>query len=208
MARINFNEVDSYSNNTGNDWFKLQNNNDSALVQFLFKDLDDLDIFSVHEVEVKYKNGQSKTRFLDCKRNYDDPLDVCPLCERGSQRKPVIILSLYDHTDKKVKIWQRGKKFLETLKGYSTQYPDFTKVPFRIIRNGAKGDQNTTYTVIPATDVTPINVEDVERPNLLGSFILDKTVDEINTYIDTGAFPENGSEDNTEQQVTRRSRRG
>lgn len=207
MARINFNEVDNYSNNNGTDWLRLQNDGDNTLVQFLFKDLEDIDIYSTHEVVVNNEDGSKTKRYVDCKRNYDDPLDVCPLCEEGNQAKPLIILSLYDHKDNKVKIWQRGKKFLETLKGYLTEYPDLTKVVFRLVRNGAKGDQRTTYTLIPATDVDPINVEDVERPNLLGNFILDKNAEEMKIYLETKSFPKESNNDGGEQ-VTRRSRRG
>ena len=208
MARINFDEVDNYSNNNGTDWLRLQNDGDNTLVQFLFRDLEDLDIYSTHEVLITNDDGSKTKRYVDCKRNYNDPLDICPLCADGNQPKPLIILSLYDHKDNKVKIWQRGKKFLETLKGYLTEYPDLTKVVFRLVRNGAKGDQRTTYTLIPATDVAPINVEDVERPNLLGNFILDKNADEMRVYLDTKSFPKESNDTNGEQQVVRRSRRG
>lgn len=208
MARINFNEVENYQNNNGTDWLRLQNDGDNTLVQFLFKDLDDLDVFSVHEVMVTGNDGNSVRRYVDCKREYNDPLNVCPLCESGNQPKPLIILSLYDHKDNKVKIWQRGKTFIKTLEAFLTQYPDLTKVVFRLVRNGAKGDQKTTYTLIPATDITPINIEEVDRPNLLGGFILDKSADEISTFLETGKFPVT-NDSNGEAQVTRRtSRRG
>lgn len=209
MARINFNDIDNYSPNVGTDWLRLVDDGDNTLVQFLFRDLEDLDIFSVHEEKLINKDGKEVTRSVNClRKDYNDPLDICPLCEKGKQPKPMIILTMFDHNDNKVKIWQRGKKFIEMLKGYLVDYPDLTKVVFRLTRNGKRNDQRTTYSLVPVTNVEPIDISEIERPKLLGRFILDKNADEMRTFIETGEFPEVDNDSSQEEVVSRRSRRG
>jgi hypothetical protein len=59
-------------------------------------------------------------------------------------------------------------------------------------------------------DVEPIDVSNVERPEFLGTVIMDKTPEEMQTYIDTGSFPEREKEESSTSESTERptSRRG
>mgnify|MGYP002437078412 CR=1 FL=1 len=189
MGRINPDDMDKYGSSNSSEWLKLQNDGDVARVQFLNEGYNDLDTFVCHKVQVG-----DKERYVDCKRDYDMPLDACPFCAAGFEIKPVLMLSMYDHSDGKVKIWERGKTFKKKIEALCNRYPDFSNTVFEIERRGAKGDKKTTYEIFPMPNIEPVDLSEVEKPEFMGSFILDKTPDEMQTYLDTGAFPETSNQ--------------
>lgn len=200
MGRINPNEMERYESNNSSEWLKLQNDGDVARVQFLYKNYNDLDTFACHRVQVG-----DKERYVDCKRDYDSPIDDCPFCANGIPVKPVMMLSMYDHADGKVKIWERGKTFRKKIEALFNRYPNLSTMVFEIERRGAKGDKKTQYEIFPMPEVVPVDVSEIERPEFIGSFILDKSVDEMQYYIDHGVFPEeNNNKTNEEEPIRRR----
>lgn len=205
MARINPNQMENYSTGSDNEWFKLENDGDVARVQFLYNNYNDLDVFACHTIQTgeTYKNGNPVEKYVDCKRNYDDPVDMCPFCQAGMKVKPVMYVSMYDHNDKKVKIWERGRKFRDKLDAMFNRYSDLTQMVFEIERHGAKGDQQTTYEVFPMPEVEPLDVSEINKPDFIGGIILDKTVDEMQTYLDTGSFPNTDEKPQGTQRATR-----
>jgi len=209
MGRISLDEFESYGGNNS-EWFKLQNDGDVARVQFLYKDYKDFnDVFACHKVKVG-----DKDRYVDCKRDYDSPIDDCPFCASGMPISPVMMLSMYDHNDEKVKMWERGKTFKRKMESLFNRYPNLSEMVFEIERRGAKGDKKTTYEIYPMPEIEPVDVSQIERPKFVGSFILDKTPDEMQTYLDTGEFPDSDSNEsnsnrrNFEQPAQQVSRRG
>jgi hypothetical protein len=192
MGRINVGDVDKYSQGDLSEWLKLQNDGDVARVQFLYRNYNELDAFVCHKIKI----GDTE-RYVDCKRTYDDPIDACPFCEAGIAIKPVMILAMYDHGDGKVKIWERGKTFIKKIEALFNRYPDLSNMVFEIERRGAKGDKKTQYEIFPMPDVEPVDLSDIEKPEFLGSFILDKTPDEMMAYLNTGEFPDDNSQDNS-----------
>ncbi len=199
MGRINPNDVERYESNNNSEWLKLQNDGDVARVQFLYKTYNDLDTFACHRVQV----GDTE-RYVDCKRDYDSPIDDCPFCANGIPVKPVMILSMYDHADGKIKIWERGKTFRKKIEALFNRYPNLSTMVFEIERRGAKGDKKTQYEIFPMPEVAPVDVSEIERPEFIGSFILDKSVDEMQYYIDHGVFPEDSEKTNEEEPIRRR----
>lgn len=197
MGRINPDDMDRYGNENSSEWLKLQNDGDVARVQFLYNNYNELDTYACHRVEV----GDNE-RYVDCKRDYDSPIDDCPFCAAGLQVKPVMILSMYDHADGKVKIWERGKTFRKKIEALFNRYPNLSTMVFEIERRGAKGDKKTQYEIFPMPDVDPVDVSEIERPEFIGSFILDKSPDEMQYYLDNGEFPE--TESKTEEEPVRR----
>lgn len=196
MARINANDMEKYQ--TGeNNFFKLDDDGKFATVQIMAKNLDDLDVFSVHEVETdKYK------KLVDCVReSYDSPVDDCPLCSAGIQRKSVLVLFLFDHETQTVKIWQRGPKFLKKIEMLCSRYENLEDVVIDIERRGKKGDWGTTYEILPRPDVEPYDLSEVEKPSL-DKLILEKSADDMQYYLDNNKFPDD-EQDN--QQPSRRS---
>ena len=195
---------DSQSSNNSSEWLKLANHGDVARVQFLYDSYEELETFACHKVVTGVsESGREIERWVDCKRDYNDPIDKCPFCAAGIAVKPVTMVSMYDHSDNKVKIWERGKTFRKQLESFFNRYPKLSDMVFEIERNGAKGDKKTTYQLFPMPDVEPVDVSDVERPNFLGTVILDKTVDEMQAYVNNGVFPERNTESNTESAPTR-----
>lgn len=208
MGRINPNEVDRYSNNSESEFFKLANDGDVARVQFLYNSYDEQDIFSAHKVVVGTSdNGKPIERWVDCKRNYDDPIDDCPFCKAGLPVKPVMIVSMYDHDSQKVLIWERGKMFMNKMQTLFNRYPKLSDLVVEIERHGKPGDKKTTYEIFPMPDVEPVDVSDIKKPNFIGGLILDKSPEEMQEYLDTGRFPENETEEESRPRRSR-SRRG
>ena len=199
MGRVNPREFEKYGNQNGADWLRLANDGDVARVQFMYNNYDELDTYVCHKVKV----GDNE-RYVDCKRNYDDPLDACPFCEAGLPVKPVMILTMYDLNEKKVKIWERGKTFLKRMEALFNRYPDLINHVFEIERHGAKGDTKTTYDIYPMPDVEPMDLSNVEKPQFMGSFILDKSPDEMVEYLDTGSFPQTENNQQQEESGVRR----
>lgn len=208
MGRINPDDMDKYGSENSADWLKLQNDGDVARVQFLYDNYGELDTYACHRVKVG-----DYDRYVDCKRDYDSPLDDCPFCAAGIPVKPVMILSMYDHADGKVKIWERGKTFKKKIEALFNRYPNLSNMVFEIERRGAKGDKKTTYEIFPMPEVAPADLTNIEKPEFIGGFIMDKTPDEMQTYLDTGEFPDtdNSSQDSgvrrrsfEEPQVSRR----
>lgn len=182
MSKINPNDFEKYSQapNNSSEWLKLPNDKDVARVQFLYDSFEDLDIFCCHKVKV----GEID-RYVDCKRHYDDPVDMCPFCSAQLNRKPVTVLSMYDHADRKIKIWERGPKFVKELQGLFSRYPNISDMVFEIERQGARGSKDTIYNIFPMPNEKPLDVSDIERPNLLGTFILDWTEEEMQAYLNS-----------------------
>lgn len=195
--RISPNETERYAESSNTEWLSLKDDGDTARVQFMYDNYNDLDTFVCHKVKVG-----DKDRWVDCKRNYDDPIDDCPFCAAGIQQKPVMILMMYDLNDKKVKIWERGRTFQKKMEGLFNRYPHLSNMVFEIERHGARGSKDTKYELYPMPDVEPVDLSEIEKMDLMGTIIMDKTPDDMQVFIDTGSFP---PEDDVSQQPINQS---
>lgn len=194
MGRINPDDMDNYSSNTESEWFKLADDGDIARVQFLYSSYDELDAFAVHKVKLE---GQQYDRMVNCLRDYDESIDNCPLCAAGYKVEPALILSMYDHNDSKIKIWQRGKTFRKIIESKFNRYPNLSDMVFEIERHGKARDQKTTYELIAMPEVEPYDVSEIEKPNFIGSVIIDASADDMQTFLDTGSFPQKNKDGET-----------
>ena len=75
MAKFNADTVDKYGGHGGAGYFSLKNDKDVARVRFLYNSADDIEGYAVHEVEI-----DGKKRYVNCLREYNQPLDTCPFC--------------------------------------------------------------------------------------------------------------------------------
>lgn len=203
MARINPNDVDKYQNNLNGEWFSLKNDGDIARVQFMLNEFEDLDVFACHKVKVN-----DKDRYVDCLRTYDEPIDNCPFCAAGLPVKPVRFVIMLQHDDLKVKIWERGKQFISKLQGLMNRYQPLSNYVFEIERHGKAGDKETKYEIFPMDRVEALDLEEYERPELLGGLILEKTPEEMMIYLDTGSFPETDPDQPQQTNAAPVTRRG
>lgn len=196
MARVSYEDSEKYFSGSGSDWFQLKNDGDVARVQFMLNSIDDIPIFSTHKVKVG-----DKERYVDCIRNPQDPIDACPFCAAGLPAKAVRFIVMFQHDDNKVKIWERGRQFISKLQGLINRYNPLEDKVFEIERHGKAGDTSTKYEIYPLDGVEPVNMDEVEMPELEGSLILQKTAEEMEYYLDTGNFP-----DDTQQETGVRRR--
>lgn len=205
MARISVKDLEKYGGGGGSSYFSLKNDKDVARVRILLNKPDDIEdyIYGVHDVIIGDRH-----RNVNCLRAYNEPVDKCPFCAEGKKVFPKIYVPLYNEDAGEIQIWERGKGFMSTLSSFLARYsnPSVVSHQVEIERNGKAGDMKTTYGLyeVGKDDKT---VEDFDEvPEILGSgMLLDKSVDDMNYYLDEGEFP---PDDNSEEEpVRRRSRR-
>ena len=100
-----------------------------------------------HEVEL---NG--KKRYVNCLREWGDPVDVCPFCKAGRYVQVKYFVPLYTISVKTnnsnpavsapivtpvdaLQTWERGKKFSSKLTSICSRYPNTVSHIFEIERN-------------------------------------------------------------------------
>lgn len=202
MPRFYAGDEEKYGGSGGGGFFGLKNDGDVARVRFLYNGIDDVEGYAVHEVEV-----DGKKRYVNCLREYNQPIDECPFCKDHKFQTVKLYIPIYNVDEDKVQVWERGKKFFAKLSSLCARYSD-EKTPlvsqlFEIERNGKQGDTNTTYEVYPVGQPDSTTLEDLpELPKVLGGLILDKTYEEMEYYLENGEF-----ESVEEEPVTKRSER-
>ena len=202
MARFNVNEVENYGGQGGGGFFSLKNDKDVATVRFMYNSIDDVEGYAVHEIEV-----DGKKRYVNCLREYNQPLDDCPLCAAKFRVLAKLFVILYDVESEEVKIWDRGKTFFSKLSSLCARYSPLVSTPFEIERNGKKGDTKTTYETY-ALDTDDVTLEDLpEAPELLGTLILDKSYEELEFFLENGYFEEDVEEQAPLERNPRNDRR-
>lgn len=195
MGRFNYQDSDNYGNSSSN-FFSLKDDGDIARVRFMYNDLNDVTGYAVHEIEV-----DGNKRYVNCLRNYNEPKSKCPCCANDYMQRAKLYVPLYNVDTKEVQLWERGKKFLGKLQSICTRYArqdsPLVNHVFEIERHGKKGDTQTTYEIyeVGSDDTTLQDLPEVIEP--LGNVILDKSYDELDSYVRTGSFA-------TQQVPTRR----
>ena len=203
MAKFSMNEADNYGVSNQGSFFTLKDDGDTARVRFLYETADDVEGYSVHTVKIG-----DKDRYVNCLRTYNEPIDNCPLCKAGNKIKPRLFVKLYNEDAGECQLWERGKTFFDTLSGLSNRYnPLYNKV-IEIERHGKKGDMQTTYQTYPCDDSEPVNIDDFECPEPLGFTVMDKTFEEMETFIRTGDFGDDESGKVAETRTQSRSEDG
>lgn len=202
MATFNAKTIDNYGGKGGTGYFSLKNDGDVARVRFLYNDADDVIGYAVHEVEI-----DGKKRYVNCNREYNEPIDNCPFCKAGRFQVAKLFIPVYNVDDDKIQVWERGRKFFSKISGICSRYeknPIVSQI-FEIERNGKAGDTQTTYEIYRTDDpADDTRLEDFEMPNILGGLVLDKSADEMEYYLSNGAF--NDSSETTERPARRADR--
>lgn len=183
MAKFTVDQAENYGGQGGGGFFSLKNDKEVAHVRFLYSGIDDVEGHSVHEVEL---NG--KKRYVNCLREYGDPVDVCPFCREGRYNQVKYFVPVYNMDTDSLQTWERGKKFGAKLTSMCSRYPNTVAHTFEIERNGKAGDTQTTYEIYETGETEGVSMNDFEVPNPLGTIILDKTAEEMETYLRTGDF--------------------
>lgn len=211
MARFRHDEVDHYGGHGGAGYFSLKNDKDVAQVRFLYNGIDDVEGYAVHQIDI-----DGKKRYVNCLREYNQPIDTCPFCREKKFTQAKLFVPLYNVDEDKVQIWERGKKFFSKISSICARYPDVVSHVFEIERNGKKGETTTTYEIyeISKDDTTLEDLPEASDP--LGTIILDKSADDMDFYLENGYFPPDDEgdmpvrrresrSDDREERVTRRT---
>ena len=154
MAEFNINEIDNYGGQGGGGFFSLKNDKDVAIVRFMYNTIEDIPGYAVHEAQV-----DGKKRYINCLREYNQPVDDCPMCAARYRVIAKLFIILFDEETKEVKIWDRGKTFYSKISSLAARYNPLVATPFEIERNGKRGDTKTTYETY-ALDTDDVTLED------------------------------------------------
>jgi len=209
MARFTFDDVENYQQSSGNNnvgFFKLVKDKDVATIRLLYNDANDIEGFSVHEVQV----GEKK-RYVNCLRKYSDPIDDCPLCRKGIKCQPKMFIPLYNEDAQQTQIWERGPKFFSKVSSVCSRYdknPIVSQI-FEVERSGKPHDTSTDYnfyrTDDPADDK---RIEDFDMPKILGGLVIDASAEDMEYFLESGEFPpKDRDDDEREERPARRSER-
>lgn len=191
MARFSYDEAERYGGQGGAGYFSLKNDKDIATVRFMYNTIDDMEGFAVHQVEV-----DGKKRYVNCLREYNQPIDDCPFCKARKPQLAKLFIPVYNVDEDKVQIWERGKKFFAKMSSLFSRYNPLVETEFEIERNGKAGSTQTTYEIFPSSNRDVLTLEDLpEVPDLLGTLILDKSADDMEFYVENEYFPPEGDED-------------
>lgn len=186
MARFNVNTADNYGGNGNGSFFMLKDDKDTARVRFLYNTIEDVEGLAVHEVEI-----DGKKRYVNCIREYNEPIDNCPFCAAHMKVIPKLFIKLYNEDAKECQIWERGKSYFQKLASLASRYNPLVDEVIEIERCGKKNDMHTTYEFYPV-DKIPVNMDDYDIPEALGTLVLDKSANEMEEYLHTGSFPSDG----------------
>ena len=205
--KFSYDEADKYGSSSGGNYFSLKDDGDKAEVRLLGNDMNDFPGYSVHEVKVTGNNGQESRRLVNCLREHNDPVSVCPFCEAKKKIIAKVFIPVYNIEEDEVQIWERGKGFFRTLSTYCSRNPHVVTAMTEITRQGKKGDTSTTYDLYKLDEDEEVKLEDFEDdiPEILGRYVLDKTAEDMEYFLDYGSFPE---EDEDEEPVTPRRSEG
>lgn len=212
MAQLSYEDYEKFvkkAENSGNyqraniRYFSLKDDGDTAIVRFNIHSLADIQVSSVHTVETNV-NGRTIYSTVNCLRESPrDDVEKCPLCASGNKvafRIFVPLLSYNQDEDGNIVaeslVWTQGTKIRQTLKSFIDDYGDLSDMLFKVTRHGKKGDRATTYSILPANPniyKSTIYVKDFSEfenhPNYLDYFVQTRTPEDINTYLETGNFP-------------------
>lgn len=204
MARFSADQADNYGGDGGSGFFSIKNDKETKQVRFMYNNVDDIEGMSVHKVPV---GDGDKERYVNCLREYNDPVDACPFCR---DKKPVyakLFIPVYNVDEETVQIWDRGKKMFQKMTSLCSRYAtkgDLVNNVFDIERNGKPKDTKTTYEIYQV-DRDNTQLEDLpDVPQILGGLVLDKTAEDMEYYLENDDFPPTDDEDEEEKPVRRR----
>lgn len=187
-------------------FFSLKNDGDEAIVRICLDDTKDLDFLTTHQITL-----DGRFRRVNCLRESAmDDIGKCPLCNSGLpiQNRIFIKLLKYDVVDGTVVanpvVWERPASFGATLRTFIQEYGPLSDCILKIKRRGAAGDRSTSYDVLFVNQA--LYPEDKYKKDfsaftnlkILGRFVLDKTAEELEGFVNTGSFPEKVAPTSTE----------
>ena len=204
---MSMNNAGKFASQGNNDFFFLADDGDVASVRMLYDQPDgsDMDYYLVHEVEI-----DGKKRYVACNALSEDGnslhTDNCPLCQAGYKRLEKLFIQLYIPEEDAVKTWDRGRNFVQKIQTYINRYGSLVNYPIEIERKGKAGDSNTTYELFVMENDGSTLEDFPEKQELLGTFILQVTGEEMEDMLD-GTYTAETSSDSGSSRRERSDRR-
>lgn len=208
MGQISFEKASEVLNSVSNGnsssvgFFTLKNDGDEAVVRFMHDDTSTFDIVAVHPVSV---NG--KIRKVNCIREATDPLNKCPFCESGVKLENRFFIHLIQYVKDEqgniipqAKIWERSLVYAKELASYINEYGPLSNCIFKIKRSGEAGSMDTKYQIMFASpqvyrpELYPSRPELFEGYKTIGGIVMDRSYEDMVTYLSTGSFPQKQQE--------------
>lgn len=189
MARFIADDANKYGGQGGRGFFSIKKNHGTKQVRFMYNKVEDVEGMSVHKINI-----DGKDRYVNCLREYNDPISACPFCADSSIKKAEarLFVPIYSIDDDEVQIWDRGKTWFQKITSLCSRYgskDNLVNHIFEIERNGEPNDMKTTYEIYPV-DKDDTELSDLpEVTEVLGGFVLDKTAEDMNYYLEEGEFP-------------------
>ena len=204
-------QAEAGGNGTKVGYFKLKDDGDIAIARLNIGSTDDLMFASVHTI-----NAGGKWIKVSCLNPLGSTNSGCGLCSafnsnpKGAVSKPVkkvfipMMVSYRDqtaatgYTTPIPVIWDRPAMFSRELANKLMIAGDLRDTLVLITRNGKANDMQTTYSVdiLPSNhpvfkpDMIPNDFSSFNNFNIARHSYWEKTPEEINVYLTTGAFPE------------------
>lgn len=205
MANISFEASTQFANTnstSGNNlpqFFTLKNDGDEAVVRFMHDNTQSFEIVTTHQIQTS--NG--RFRNVNCIRDPREPIDNCPFCKAGMpvrQRFYIHLVSYVKNEQGQIvaqpMVWERNISYAQTLKSYIDNYGPLSDIICKIIRHGKAGDMQTTYEIVPnlnkqiyTDELYPKLVDAFKDYHAVGTTVLNKNFNELDTYVRTGQFP-------------------
>lgn len=197
--RFSYNDAENYGSNGSSSFFTLKNDKDTARVRIMYRNMNDAEGLAVHEVEV-----DGKKRYVNCLREYNDPIDMCPLCKANYKIIAKLFVPLFNEETGEVMVWERGKKFFGKLSSLCGRYDNLVSHVFDIERNGKPKDTATTYEIYNVSEDNT-TLEDLPEPvDVMNGIVMDKSAEDMEYYVRYGEFPEGGQSASREEAPRRR----
>ena len=212
-------EANSNGDGTKVGFFKVKNDGDIAIARINIASVDEFMFASVHTMNVG-----GRWMKVSCHNPLGMNNGGCPLCAAHSANpngaisksaKKMYIPMMVSYRDPNSAtgytapapvVWERPAGFSRELANKLMIAGDLRNTLVLITRNGKAGDMQTTYSmdILPGDhpvfkpDMVPADFSAFNNFNVARHSYWEKTVDEINTYLQTGSFPERG-QNNTQQ---------
>lgn len=208
MARFTADQAGNYGGQGGGGFFNLQEDKEVARIRFLYNDINDVMGDSVHEIKYRRDDGKEGKKYVNCLREYNDPVDACPFCRNNRPVQAKIFIPIYNEDAGKTQTWERGKKFFSRISSLCSRYTSkgepLVSHVFEVERQGAKGDTSTFYDIVEV-DCDDTTLDDLPEAADLSSYLLDKSAEDMEVYLESGSFPPNDEEQQEERPIRRRS---
>lgn len=160
-------------------YFNLRNDGDTAIVRVLHSSVSSIETEVTHRIEV-----DGKTKRIKCIGN------GCPLCFGLNPKEPRIYIHVWNYGTQEEEIWDRTDKIIPQLTSIQESWSPLYSAVLKITR---KGNEFPTYTIEPQNPMQYDAMENykdkVDKP-YAKLFSLSRKKEEIETFLETGKFPE------------------